>query len=329
MKALFKEVSLLLLLMAPVLSLQAANSTVNCSKKTLASEIAKLDKSVPNTVNISGNCIEDIVVSGHADLTLIGAGEASITATAFLPDEDPGNSTTALFVENSKVTVQALTINGGYYGAWCENRSTCIFRNVSVQGGHNGVALQGQSAGDILGSSMIQNSRGVGIGVYGASTVNIRPEPWITLEEVGPVISGHSITECDPEDPDVCGNSGVGAQVLDGSFLRADNATFSGNSVGIDAHRNAVIKLFADDEQHELGGVIDNVEIGISLRVASTASIALPISDNGRADNGGAGIWVGALSFVQNLGVTFSGNNQDVVCQHVTAISSPTGWCGH
>lgn len=328
MKVLFKEVSLLLLLMAPVLSLQAATSAVNCSKKTLASEIAKLDKSVPNTVNISGNCTEDIVISGHADLTLTGVGAASITATVFLP-EDPENSTTALSVEYSKVTVQTLTINGGNYGAWCEKRSTCVFRDVTVEGGFNGVAFREHSAGDILGSSIIRNSRGVGVGVYGASIVHIRPEPLITGNELGPVISGHYFNECEPVETDDCSIWGYGAQVLDGSFLRADNATFSNNLIGIDAHRGAVIKLFAVDELGELEGVINNVLLGINLRAASTASIALPISGNGNAENGGAGISVGALSFVQNLGVTFSGNNQDVVCQHPTAISAPASWCGN
>lgn len=319
--------NLALLLFAPAFSLHAAVIALDCSKKTLASVIAKLDKSVPNTVNISGSCTEDVVVSGFKDLTLIGVGGASITATG------PNGTGTALLVnERSQLTVQELTVNGGVeQGVFCTGRSSCVFRNVTIQGGGNGITVQDQSGVDILGSSVIQNSLGTGIGVYGASTVNIRPDLWNSnLEVAGPVISGHAHTECDTSvTPPVCFIVGNGAIVQDGSFLRSDNATFSGNGTGVFAQKNAVIKIYTEDSGHRLGGVINNIQDGIVVRWSSTAGISTPISGNGRADNGGAGIRVGALSFVQDQGVTFSGNNQDVVCQHSTAISAPFGWCNH
>ena len=37
---------------------------------------------------------------------------------------------------------------------------------VTIQGGHGGLSYQDQSAGDILGSSVIQNSLGGGLGIY-------------------------------------------------------------------------------------------------------------------------------------------------------------------
>lgn len=317
---------LALLLFAPVLSLHAAGLAVDCNKKTLAGAIAKLDKSVPNIVNISGNCTEDVVVSGFKDLTLIGVGGASITAVT-----GPAGTGTALSVNGrSQITVQTLTLNGGFQeGVRCEGRSSCVFRNVTIQGGANGITVTEQSGADILGSSVIQDSLGIGVGVFNASTVFIRPDQWNT-EEAGPVISGHISRQCDYSvDPAECWDSGTGAVVQDGSFLRADNVTFSGNYIGILAQKNAVIKIYTEDLAGIRGGVINNVQDGIFVHRMSTAGIGTPISGNGRADNGGAGIRVGALSYVQNQGVTFSGNNQDVVCTHVTAISSPFVWCGH
>jgi hypothetical protein len=99
------HLTVILLLMAPVVSLGAKGGAkgtdVNCSSETLQSTINKLDKSESNTINITSGCNEDIVISGHQDLTFIGHDGASITATVF-DDTSEGfaNSTTALFIEN-------------------------------------------------------------------------------------------------------------------------------------------------------------------------------------------------------------------------------------
>ena len=291
-----------LLLITPVLSLQAADITVNCNKKTLTKTIEKLDKLQANTVSISGDCNEDIVISGHKDLTLTGDGTASITATGHLPG-DPENSTeTALYVENSQITVDTLTINGGADGVWCETRSTCVLRDVTIQDGGSGLAVQGQSAVDILGSSAIQNNFSRGIGIFGASSVNMRPDPWDSVV-AGPVISG---------------NGGFGAWVQDGSFFRTDNVLISANGLGVFAQRDAVLKMFANESGQ---GVSDNLGDGIFLRSSSSAQLILPITDNG-----GTGIVVGPLSFA-TIFADFSGNAADVDCQHSTSASQPAIWC--
>jgi hypothetical protein len=189
----------------------------------------------------------------------------------------------------------------------CEE-STCVFRDAIIQGGHGGLDFRDQSQGNIVGSTVIQGGLGAGLGIYGASSVNIRPEDVLGAGRLlpGPVISGWWI----------------GANVVDGSFLRTDNAIFSGNGDGIYASRNAVIKIYGFNGN---GGVINSVYEGIVIEYASTAAISVPITGNG-----GAGIWVGPLSFVQNHGfTTFSGNGSDVHCDHPTAISWPFEWCGN
>ncbi len=304
MKILSKESLLLLLLAAPVCTLQAAGTNVDCSKKSLQGAIDKLTKEVPNIVTISGTCTEDIVVSGFADLTLVGTVGASITATVF-DNLDQGNSTRALLVNNSKVTVETLTINAGFEGVSCQNRSTCTIRNATIQGGWRGMSLQDQSAGDILGSTTIQNSLRFGLGIFGASTVNMRAEP--RGEGLpGPVISGHG---------DGSG-AGVGVLMLDGSFLRTDDVTISGNETGVFATRDINLKMFGGEVS---GSTFD----GIDVTNGSTAQIITDLSDNL-----GTGIFLGPLTHAQIFS-TFSGNGSDVVCSHVTSISQPFSLCGN
>ena len=286
------KLALTLLLVLPVFSIQAETLSVKCHKMSLADVIGSLDKSESNTIKIRGDCNEDIVISGHKDLTLIGIKGASLSATSFLPG-DLQNSTIALLVENSHITVQTLTINPGQ-GVSCTGRSTCVFRDVTIQGGHNGVTFQDQSAGDILGSSVIQNSLGNGLGIFGASTVNVRPDPYVTGDEAGPVISGH---------PD------GGVFVFDNSFFRADNVTISNNGNGVFAHRESVIKIFG-------GEVSDSANEGIAIFRGGSAQIRSVVSNSG-AD----GLYVGALSFAQVGGSTFEDNaGLSVDCDHFTAV---------
>lgn len=275
---------LALCLVVPAVTSQAGNVSVDCAKKSLATEIGKLTKLTANTVNISGSCNEDIQIDGYLNLTLIGSPGASISAT--------GN-TIALAINSSTVTVQALTLNGGVYGALCENRSTCIFRDVTVQDGGNGIGAQGQSAIDIIGASSIVDSLNTGIGVYGASSVNIRPT-WANgfdPAELGPVISGHL----------------YGAFVMDGSFLRTDSVTISENGYGVWAQRNATIKIFGNQSGATVSG---NTDAGVKVWRSSVGQLGINFSANG---------WdvdVGALSYVTLSGSTFN----NISCSHPTAV---------
>jgi hypothetical protein len=200
-------------------------STIDCTSGSLATELSKLDRSIINEVKFSGPCIEDIVIEGFRDLTLTGLDGASITATNFDP-EDSGQSTVALTIRDSRVTVQTVTINSGNYGADCTRRSTCRFHDVTIQGGWNGISAQDQSSIDITGPSLIADSLRFGLSIFGGSSVNLRPNRDSNFSETdaGPTISGHP--------------TGVFAQ--DGSFLRGDNVTVTGNETGVFVRRDTV-----------------------------------------------------------------------------------------
>jgi len=302
---------LTLLLILPVFTLQAAPSSVMCDKKSLADVIGKLEKSKSNTINITGDCNEDIVISGHQDLTLIGLDGASITATVF--DDDPvegqENSTVAVFIDNSNVTLQDLTINGGVEAAICMARSVCEFRDVTIPSGWNGVSTGDHSKLYIYGSSLITNLLGIGVAGYTASHIMMGPDKFLNFgpEDAGPVINGNW----------------VGVWVQDGSFFRSDNVTITGNDYGIFAQRNATLKVY--NQATVALGVSNNTDSGIWLRSSSTAHIGVPINDNG-----GDGIRVGPLSLVHNVGALTSFSNNggaEVNCAHTTAVDIGFGVC--
>jgi hypothetical protein len=295
----FFKLVLTLLLILPVFSLQAATSSVKCDKKSLATAIGKLVKSESNTINITGDCNEDIWISGHKDLTLIGHDGASITATAF--DDTPGgaaNSTTALYIELSNVKVQNLTIYGGGGAAGC-SRSVCEFRDVTIPRGWDGVGATLHSELYILGSSTISDLLGVAVAAYSNSHLIIAPNGLQNWSEgaAGPVITGNDV--------------GVWVQE---SFLRSDNATITDNDYGIFAQRNATLRVYS----HEVGkgGVSNNTYDGIWLRSSSTAHIrGVPITYNGD------GIRVGPLSLAQiSEPTTFDHNGANLICEHSTSV---------
>ncbi len=157
-------------------AVSARVAEVDCSSETLQSAVDKLDKSTANSLDIFGDCNEDIVISRHQDLTFIGHDGASITATVF--DDTPegfANSTTALFIEKSNITLQNLTINGGSYAARCLDGSACKFRDVTIPSGWSGVSA-GQSKLYILGSSLITNLLQSAVGAYTSSHVVMGPD---------------------------------------------------------------------------------------------------------------------------------------------------------
>jgi hypothetical protein len=292
---------LALCLLAPAVSAHAASVSVDCSKKSLSGELAKLNKLAANEVQISGNCLEDIAIDGHLNLTLVGTPGASISATA--------PNTTALGVLKSLVTVKTLTLNGGSNGAYCESRSTCVFHDVTVQGGSNGISAQDQSAIYIIGaSSIVDTNQGTGVGVYGASSVNIRPT-WangFNATEAGPVVSGHA----------------YGLFVQDGSFLRTDSVTISDNVTGVYAQRNATVKIYGNASGAVVGG---NSELGVFMNSASVGDININFTDNGLSQVWGSAIAVGPLSYVSVRGGTFTNNQSNSSCWHATGVLQGNG----
>jgi len=255
----------------------AASSTVDCTKKgKIQSAINKFDKSSANTVTIVGACVENVVVSTHRDLTIIGEAGASLAAAV-------ADSNAAIEALGSRVTVRNLPVSGNQLAqsaVSCNDRSVCILENVTVSGATLwGIFVQKQSSADVIGSptTVISGSGSAGIGVYGQSSVNISPSSGI--DQPGITITGN----------------GVGIDALDGSFVRVENAQISSNTIGgVSGNRGAVVKVFGTtisgnggpgilmrastvqtSPQFDLPlNIVNNVGPGVVLRHLSSGQIA-------------------------------------------------------
>lgn len=286
------HVAAVLILSAPFVASHAAIVAVDCTKKgaSVNGALAKLDRSLSNTVNINGSCTENVVVDGHRDLSLVAVGTVSLSALA-------SNTATVRVIGSSRVNLSGFTINGGSVGVECDDRSVCVLRSVNIVGGSSGgLSLQKQSSVDVFDGSII-NSGGTGVGVYGASSVNIRSE----ASPNPVVISGHS--------------TGIFAQ--DGSFVRVDGATISGNGSGAFGDRGAVLKLLGTT-------ITGNTYQGVIVR-ASTLQLLGSVTNNGWH-----GVEVRRLGYVVFAGNTdLTGNTgQSVQCDHVTSVTQPQNLVG-
>ena len=272
-------------------SAQAANVTVDCNKKaSINSALGKLDRSVANTVTIVGTCVENVVVNSHRDLTIVtnGGGVAADVATV--------SDTIPMYIQgNSRVTLRGLAMSGGGQVVYCDDRSTCILDGVTVSGGlYGGVSAQKQSSLDIVGTTSIAGSGGNGLGVFGASSANV----------------GANVT--------ISGHGGSGVAVQDGSFLRVDGGTISGNDSGVFVDRGALAKLLGTQITSNTGGS------GVFVRASSVQLSGATITGNS------SGVFLEHLSFVAFQGGTsVSGNpGGNVICSRPTSTTNVSSACG-
>src|ERR1700691_4890064 len=102
---------------------QATNLTVNCDKKETIREALKLllaaNPQGPNTLVVSGNCRENILIQSMERLTLITKRGATIT------DRSNGTSAVVDIEDSHSVTLKGFTINGGSEGVTCGTSSIC------------------------------------------------------------------------------------------------------------------------------------------------------------------------------------------------------------
>lgn len=262
----------------------ARNVTVNCGAKrspSVQSVIDGLAKTEANTVTVIGACMGSLDIQGHRDLSLVGSGGASITATA--------EADATINIRDTRIRIRGINVSAAnltYFGIACDDHSFCSLDGVSARDATgDGVTVQQQSSANIVGTSAVSFSGNAlsGIGVYGRSSANIRPA---VFDQPGPTIST---------------NGSAGITVLDGSFLRIENASITANQgSGIIADRGAILKVFATP-------VTNNAADGMFVRNSTlqlSPQYGLPAPVTG---NLGAGLVLRSLSFAAFSG-TLSGN---------------------
>ena len=95
-----------------------------------------------NTINVTGACYENVLITDAIQLTITGTNGASITDLS-------GDRADVLDIRNSRVTITGMTIDaksGVYWDAVdCEQGSHCTLVGNTIQGGADAVGVYNAS----------------------------------------------------------------------------------------------------------------------------------------------------------------------------------------
>jgi hypothetical protein len=247
---------------------QATNITVNCDRKETIHKALKIladsNPQGPNTVTVSGNCKDNLLIQSMDRLTLITKNGASIT------DRSSGNSPVVDIEDSRSITVQGFTINGGFVGVGCYSASVCYLALNTVQAAVGiGVGVGGGSRA-FLESNVIQNSGGSGSSVEGGAQMSSSNDVFqgnaqgVVLEGAYFVVSNASIL-----------NNGTGI-LSSGSNLLLHGGAINGNIGNGMTMRAGSTVVFRDG-----AFVIGNGGDGVHLEDASFAGFqSATVTDN-------------------------------------------------
>ena len=274
------------------LTAQALNFNVDCRVSghlTINAAIAKIaarNPLGPNTITVTGNCHENVVISSLDNLTL----QAS-TLGATISDASHGTLDTLVAVDAGRFALNGFTINGSVN---CANNAVCRLFGNTIQNSQIGYGLRVSRAHvDSQNDSISNNPSGLGVLVTNDSRVVLA-------------------------DDTISNNGNHGIQVFDDAFVLltgvATTTTVSNNGgFGILATANGTVRF---QIANVTGNVFDGVRI-INGSVMRTDFVGPTV--NNITGNGGAGVHVGDLSHVffandGSMNITGNLSGTDVFC---------------
>jgi hypothetical protein len=311
MKPLCRKLCLTLLITLFALVCEAANFNVTCGKTgtglhtinaALAkiSEVAKHQELGPNTITVTGACVENLLIASLDNLTL----QAS-AAGASISDASGGALDTVLVIDSTRFALNNFTINGSVN---CANNAVCRLFGNTIQNSQVGWGLRASRAHvDSVNDSISNNPSGAGIISTNDSRIAV-------------------------QDDTISNNGGRGIQVTFGSlvFVSAANTvtTISNNADhGIFAATNGTIRL-------QFANITGNAGDGIRVQDGSTlrTDFVAP-SVNNISGNGGSGVNLGDLSdawFAPDGSMNITGNlsGLDVYCAGQFVATRWVGFVG-
>lgn len=207
-------------------TVSAATLYVNCGGKGPMTSIGAALKALqyvpgPKTINVSGACHENVVISLDR-LTLIAVNGASIT------DASGGTIDVMDVGPSSTVDVEGFTLSGGSVG--CFSGSDCTFGSSVFQGSPGDAVFISRSHGKLVGD-VIQKSSGRGLVVAAGSVVAAFDVKIQNCGSGATAIDGGNLTVTTTNGSSFINNAGDGIQGLAHSTLRInDGAVVQGNA---------------------------------------------------------------------------------------------------
>ena len=311
MNPLCRTLCLILLVTLFVISAHAADFNVVCGKTGLGlhsinaalakvSEVAKHQEVGPNTITVTGACVENVSIVSLDNLTLqAGPSGASIS------DASGGALDTVLALDSSRFSMNGFTINGSVN---CANNAVCRLFGNTIQNSQAGYGLRAsRSHVDSVNDSIVNNPSGPGVISTNDSRVAL-------------------------QDDTISNNGGRGIQVTFDGFVvvtAANTVTTISNNAGhgIFAASHGTVRL-------TFANITGNAGDGIRIQDGSTLRTDfVGPSVNNISGNGGSGVNLGDLShawFAPDGSVSITGNLSgiDVYCAGQFAATRFVGTVG-
>jgi hypothetical protein len=296
MKLLRRKLSLTLLITLCALTARAADFHVNCGRvgqglNSISAAVAKISEKAkhealgPNTITVTGACVENVSIINLDNITL----QAS-PAGASISDASGGTLDTVTVGDSNRFALNGFTINGSVN---CFDDAVCRLFGNTIQNSQTGQGLRASRASiDSQNDSISNNPNSFGV----VSTNQAR----VVLID------------------DTVSNNGRGVQVTFAGFvlLTASNTTTTvsnNGDYGIFATAHGTVRLaVADITGNGLDGI--RVQDGSVLRTDFVAPIV-----NNITGNGASGVNLGDLShawFAPDGSMNITGNlsGTDVYC---------------
>src|SRR5947208_4700223 len=143
-----------------------AGATVDCSGATpgafttITAALASLPAAGPNSISVTGACVETVFIIGRTDLTIFG----NPTATVLPPNP---NSRPLVIINSRAINLQGITFDGGR-GVLINENSRVSFDTVTVKDSA-GIGITSLNSQVDISNAAIQNSVRSGISVNGGS----------------------------------------------------------------------------------------------------------------------------------------------------------------
>jgi hypothetical protein len=267
---------------------QAVNLKVNCNSTGTLSAIngalKLLNPQGPNTLTVSGNCKENVVIQSFDRLSLIANSGASINDVS-------GGTVAVVDIEDShSVTLNGFTINGGRDGVLCNTSSVCYLTANTVQSalGQQGVGVMNGSHAFLTGNAIENNTlRG------------------LTVNEGSQVFSTNDTFRDNP---------GEGIVANSGAYVAATNSSIQNNgsdgAPGVVASDHSALRLISCT-------ISGNGSDGVVLQDSADARFDSYSGPSTVTGNAGSGVSVQDLSFAFfGPGANITGNlsGTDVLC---------------
>lgn len=255
---------------------RAANVQVVCPGggpgmySSINAALSALDPHGPNTITVSGTCVENIFIDKFERLFILAAPGQTATITA----ADPSGIVLQTF-QSTGILVSGLTFQGGSTGVLLNQGSNVNIVNCTMQG-NSGDGLDMQMASTlILENSTIQGNQGSGLSVAVGSnaTMAVSPNQRIrVLNNGGDGIDvDGSFFQVNFGTLDVENNAGAaifqtgGRLLIFGGGSVGGGNLFQGNGEGIDVFNAGSAQLFGRNV------IRNNGDVGLQILGSSVA----------------------------------------------------------